>query len=288
MSKFEQIATFVSVIQEHGFAAAAKKQGISTSAVSRQIAKLEASLGIQLLVRTPRRIALTEAGKQYFQYCKNALHEITKAETAIAGSQSEAVGILNVMGNRFYIEEFFFPRLAEFMQQNPKLKIRFELAERFPDLEEENVDIIFGTSLEGPPSLVRRRVATTRYVLCASPEYLKKYGTPAKPADLVNHRYITHAVRKPDIIQFKNNEELYLEPILWLNDSHTMLECAIQGIGIIKVLENIAEEALREKLLVEILQEYNDSQRTIYLYYLPNRYLQPKIRRFIDFYTESK
>ncbi len=285
MSKLEQIIAFVSTVEENGFAAAARKKGISTSAISRQIASLESALGMQLLQRTPRHLALTEIGRQYYQHCKNALEEIELAEAAIAGSQTEATGILNVMGNRFYIEEFFFPRLSKFMAQNPKLKIRFELAERFPDLEEESVDIIFGTSLEGPSELVRRRVTTTRYVLCASPEYLRSFGIPQKPADLINHRYITHVVRKPDIIQFKNGEELCLDPVLWVNDSHAMQECALQGIGVIKILENGVENLLREGRLVEILKDYNDSQRSIYLYYLPSRYLLPKIRRFIDFYT---
>lgn len=283
--KLESIITFITVIEENSFVGAAKKLGVSKAAVSRQVSNLEADLGAQLLQRTTRQISLTEIGLQYFQQCKKILSELQETEDAITSSNHEATGKLNITSSRYFAEEYLIPRLPEFMAQNPKLRIRFELAERFPDLAQEKIDILFGVSLEGPAELVRRRVATTRYVLCASPKYFKKFGTPKTPAELSKHRYITHSMRKSDhMLTFEDNKEVYVEPILWLNDSRAMLECAIKGMGIVKLHDYMVAAALKNKQLVEIFSK-NSEQQSVYLYYQQSKYLQPKIRRFIDFYV---
>jgi DNA-binding transcriptional LysR family regulator len=174
------------------------------------------------------------------------------------------------------------------MALNPKLRVKVELAERFPNLAEEDVDLIFGVSMDGPSALVRRRVATTRYVLCASPTYVEKYGEPRVPADLSQHHYITHTMRKPDnVVWFKDNKEIYVEPMLWLNDSRAMCECAIYGMGIVRLHDYIVADALAEGSLIEILSEFAERKQPVYLYYQQSRYLQPKIRRFIDFYMSD-
>ncbi|WP_106224792.1 LysR family transcriptional regulator [Legionella pneumophila] len=287
MSKFDRITYFIAVVEEHGFAAAARKFGVSTAAVSRQIARLEAELKAELLVRTTRKLSLTDIGARYYQQCKKALLELNEADIAIANSQNEAVGILNVTSSRYFAMRFLLPYLPEFMDLNPKLQIKIELAERFPDLAQESVDVLFGVSMEGPPELVRKRVSTTRYVLCASPDYLANNGIPKIPSDLAKHRYITHSMRNPDnLVTFKGDEQIYVEPVLWLNDSRALCECAMLGMGIIKLHEYIVAEALQDGRLIEVLPEFQESSLSVYLYYQASRYLQPKIRRFIDFFTK--
>lgn len=289
MSKFEQIITFIHVVEENGFAAAARKQHLSTAAVSRQIGSLETELGVPLLQRTTRQITLTEVGMQYFQHCKKVLGELTDVEAEIKGSQNDPVGILKITSGRYFAEKYLIPKLPKFMAQNPNLQIKLELAERFPDLVEEEIDVLFGTSLEGPPGLVRKRVMTTRYVLCASPTYLEKYGIPQIPADLTKHRYITHAIRRPDnVIKFKEEKKIYVEPILWLNDSRAMLECALQDMGIVDLHDYFVSAALQEKKLIEVLADFREPPQPVFLYYQQSRYLQPKIRRFIDFYASQE
>lgn len=286
MSKFDKIITFLSVIEEDGFAAAARKKGVSTAAVSRQISALENDLGSQLILRTTRRLALTEVGERYYQHCKKALSELFEAEIEIAKSKNEATGELHVMANRYFANTYLLPKLHEFMELNPKLTVHFQLAERFPNLEKENIDILFGVSIEGSAELVRRRIATTRYVLCASPKYLKKHGTPEIPSDLIKHRYITHRIRKPNnVIFLKDNKEIYINPVLGLNDSYAMRECAIRDMGIVNLHDYMVMDAIKDGKLIEILQKYQEQQKNVYLYYRHNRYLQPKIRKFIDFYT---
>ncbi|CZI43032.1 TPA: LysR family transcriptional regulator [Legionella pneumophila] len=287
MSKLERIATFISVIEENGFAAAARRKGVSTAAISRQITALEKELSVQLLNRTTRQISLTEIGEKYFQQCKKVLSELQEAESAITKSKNEATGSLRIVANRYFAITHILPRLSEFMELNPKVSIHFQLAERFPNLEKEGIDILFGVSIEGSSELVRRRVSTTRYILCASPGYLEKYGLPEHPSDLVKHRYITHSIRKPNnVISFKDGKEIHINPILWLNDSYAMRECAIHDIGIVNLHDYMVTEAIKNGNLIEILREYQEPHKNVYLYYQQSRYLQPKIRRFIDFYTE--
>lgn len=286
MNKLECITAFIAVVEQSSFASAAKKCGISTAAISRKISHLEFELKTKLLTRTTRKISLTEIGAQYYQHCKKLIKELVEAESDILGSQSEVTGLLSISSSRYFAVRHLIPRLPQFMALHPKLRIKFELAERFPDLDKEEIDLIYGVSMEGPETLVRKRVATTHYVICASPKYLKDNGTPKVPADLSSHRYITHSMRVPDnIVKFKGNKEIHVKPILYLNDSRAMRECAIQHMGIVKLHDYVVAGALQDGRLVEILSEYRETQQPVYLYYQQSRYLQPKIRKFIDFFT---
>ncbi|MBA4697095.1 MAG: LysR family transcriptional regulator [Legionella sp.] len=288
MSKLDRINAFISVVEHNSFASAARAQGISTAAMSRHIARLESDLKVTLLNRTTRQISLTEVGADYYQHAKKALAGLIEAEMAIATSREEPTGLLTVMSNRHFALKYLIPKLSVFMKCNPKLQVNVELAERFPDLTKENIDLIFGVSMEGPDTLVRRQVAMTRYVLCASPAYLKKYGDLHVPADLGKHHYITHSMRKPDnLIKFQGGREIYVEPVLWLNDSQAMCECAMQSMGIVNLHDYIVADALQNGRLVEILPEFAERKQPVYLYYQQSKYLQPKIRRFIDFYMEN-
>ena len=116
MSKFDRIATFISVVEENGFAAAARKKGVSTAAMSRQVTALEHELGTQLLQRTTRQISLTEIGDEYYQQCKKTLNELYDVEIAIAKSKNEATGILHIMANRYFAITYLLPKLPEFMR----------------------------------------------------------------------------------------------------------------------------------------------------------------------------
>lgn len=286
MNKLECITAFITVVEKNSFAAAAKKCGISNAAISRKINHLEAELKAKLLNRATRKISLTEIGAQYYQHCKKLIKELIEAESDIMESQSEVSGVLNITSSRYFAIRYLMPRLSEFMVLYPKVLIKIELAERFPDLDKEDVDILFGVSIEGPDKLVRKRITSSRYVLCASPQYLKENGIPKVPSDLSQHRYITHTMRVPDnIVRFKNNKEIYVKPVLYLNDSRAMRGCAIQNMGIVKLHDYVVVDALQNGQLVEILSEYGEAPKPVYLYYQQSRYLQPKIRKFIDFYA---
>lgn len=290
MHKFDSIIGFIAVIEENGFVAAARKLKISTPALSRQIAKLEASLGVQLLIRTTRRITATEIGLQYYQTCKKALEGLNTAVLEIAESQQEAQGTLSILAVPYFCKEIIIPRLSEFMKQNPKLTINMDVAERFPDLRKEEIDVVFGVSLPAPPEYKQKKISTTRYVLCASPDYLKKFGVPKIPKDLVNHHYVTHIMRVPqNIVRMKNGNHIYVDYKLCVNDTYAMREAAISGLGMIRIHDYMVNDDLKEGRLVEILNDHHDTVKIpVFLYYQQTKYMLPKIRRFIDFFSPSK
>ncbi len=206
MSKLNQLATFIQVAENSSFAKTARSMKLSTAAVSKQIGLLEDSLGVQLLHRSTRRVELSEIGQIYYEHCKRIMSELSEADAAISKTHQEPFGELKVTSGRHFGERYIVPHLADFIKSYPKVRINLELAERIPDLEKEGVDILIGMSLPGPPDSIQRVIEKTRYVLSASPAYLKKFGIPKKPEDLIEHRYITHSMRHPDdVIFFKNS-----------------------------------------------------------------------------------
>ncbi len=161
------------------------------------------------------------------------------------------------------------------------------LEERVPNLAKEDVDIVIGTSIPGPSEAIQRTIGKTRYIFCASPSYLERFGTPQKPADLIHHRYITHSMRLNDQVLTFDDFELNLDPYLRINDTGAMLKCALNGLGIVKLHDYMVNESLAAGRLIEVLQPFSQEVYSIYLYYMENRYLNPKIRFFIDFVLEK-
>ncbi len=288
MSHLDEIESFIQVVEKNSFTLAAKNLGISAAAVSKQINALEKRLAVQLLSRSTRKIELTEVGQNYYQQCQRILIELHEAEILVSQIKKEPSGILRVVASNYYGERYVIPHLAEFMSLYPKVELHIELAERFPDLAQENIDILIGTSFEGPPDLIRRKICSGQYVLCATKKYLAKYGVPKKPADLIHHRYIEHSMRHPyGIINLKNDQSITVKPILFLNSTKEMISCALQDIGIIKLHHYALEELIQSHQLCEILPEYRDIKRNVYLFYQSSRFVQPKIRHFIDFVVKK-
>lgn len=288
MNKLQNMLAFVAVVEANGFAVAARKQKISIANISRRVSQLERQLGVQLLRRTTRQLSLTEIGNQYYEQCKKTLSELAEIEAAISEGQNDAVGDLHIMSTPQLCLRFLLPKLAEFMEQNPKLQIKLEIAERLPDFNQSEVDLFFGGSFEGTLDIVRRRICTTRYILAASPDYFKKYGTPKKPQDLSEHRYIAHMARLEDsTITFNRDKKIFVKPTLWLNNTILMKQCAMKGMGIVNLHDYVIADVLANKQLVEILPEYQKKSVNVYLYYKKTKYLQAKIRRFIDFYAPT-
>ncbi|MDO8954954.1 MAG: LysR family transcriptional regulator [Gammaproteobacteria bacterium] len=288
MSKLDRIYTFVSVVEQNSFINAAKKLKTAPATITRQINALEAELGIQLIIRTTRRLKLTEIGDLYYVEAKKLLEQFDATESLIAQSQSEPSGKLTVSLHRYFARWLVEPHLAEFMQTYPKIALHLNLGEFVPDFTLESSDIIFGTLGDGPADSVRKRIMSSEFIYCASPKYLAQYGTPLKPTDLINHRIIVHTIRRPaDQLTFRNHAPLHINPVLWLNDSSMMKQAAINGLGIIKILNFRVEQALKAGRLVKILPSYGEVDYPVYLYYRANRYLDPKIRAFIDFFLQK-
>lgn len=285
MSKFDRLTTFVTVFEEGSFAACARKLGISPAAVSKQISLLEQELGFELLQRSTRRLKLTEAGSSYFDQARKVMQEMAEIDALGQTMRAEPFGKLTVSSQRYWAETYILPRLGAFLQSYPKLQLTLELMERLPDLEREEIDIVLGLSRSLSINSIQKTIGHTRYVLCASPSYLKKYGTPKEPQDLRAHRYINHVLRVPvHTIHFKDGLEFYVEPYLLLNDTGAMKECAVNGLGIVKLHHYVVEDELNKGSLLEILPEYNEPKQPIFASYSAHKHVPSKIRCFLDFF----
>lgn len=288
MSKIDRIQAFVNVIEQNGFNNAAKKLKTAAGTITRQINALEAELGVRLIERTTRRFKLTDIGQAYYDEAKKLIEQLQITDNLISQSQAEPIGTLKVTAHRYFAVHYVMPHLAQFMKQYPKINLHINFSETDPNFDRDDTDLLFGTLGDGAPDLVRRRMTSGKFIFCASPEYLKKHGTPKKPEDLLQHAFITHTLRQPpDLISFRNHPPLYSQPILWLNDSQSMIDAALAHIGIIKVLDFRVQEELKRGRLIEFLSNYAELDYPIYLYYRNTRYLDPKIRVFIDFFTQK-
>lgn len=286
MSKLERLETFIAVVEENSFVRASVKLGISNAAVSKQVSCLEKDLGVQLLNRSSRQLTLTESGHLYYEHAKKLAEGIKDIDSLLSDLRKEPSGPLFVSCGRHFAECLIIPHLFEFNKSYPKIQLRLDVSERLHDLAREGIDINMGHSRVGGPHDIHRKIASTRYVICASPDYLAQNGTPLKPEDLYKHRYITHSSRDPDnVLLFKKGKELHLEPFMRINDTLIMKSCAIQGIGVVKMHHYAVADALKDGKLVEVLNGFDETIQNIYLCYQPTRYLQPKIRHFIDFFV---
>lgn len=286
MSKFDRLATFVSVFEEGSFAACAKKLKISPAAVSKQISLLEKELGFELMSRSTRRLALTDAGVFYFEHAQKILNEMAEIDALALEMRKEPMGILKIACERYFTESYILPFLTKFLNRYPKIQITLELIERIPNIEKENIDIVIGLGCTLSESSIQKTLGFTKYVVCASPAYLNEFGTPKHPLELKQHRYINHTERTPvNIFKFSEGQEFYLEPYLLLNDTKAMKTCAENSLGIVKLHHHVVKDALKAGTLIEILADYSESKEPIFVTYSPRKHIPPKIRVFLDFFN---
>lgn len=288
MPDLAQIETLVLTSELGSLAAVARKLGISSAAISKQLTRLEAELGLQLLVRTTRSIELTDIGVNYCQQCRRILEEVETASALISQVKEVPSGELKVVSGRYFATTYIAPHMKEFLSKFPKIELNLELAERIPDINAEAIDILIGMSISATGDAIQKRIATTSYAICASPKYLKKFGTPKKPDDLKKHRYIAHSMRKPDNeLLFGNKKVITIHPYIRVNDAQTMLDFALEGMGIVKLHRYLVQDHLKTGVLQEVLSTYHRSEIPIYVAYPQRRYVPSKVRRFIDFITDK-
>ncbi|MDH5182122.1 MAG: LysR family transcriptional regulator [Gammaproteobacteria bacterium] len=208
MDRFEEMLTFVRVVKAGSLSAAAERQGIAKSAVSRRLAELETRLGVQLLTRTTRRLNLTESGRQYYAHCQTILAELEEAELAVTHGDVALRGTLRIAAPLSFGISHLSPVLNSFMEQHAALKLELDLNDRTLNFMEEDIDLAIRIGHLEDSTLVARKLASTRMVLCASPAYLARYGEPRHPRDLEQHTHLAYSYIKSHYWHFvgENNE----------------------------------------------------------------------------------
>lgn len=286
MSDLDRFELFTYVAQAESMTQAAIQLGMSKASLSKQIKRLEVDLKVDLFSRSGYRLGLTPQGEVLLRQSLRLKRELDDTRSICQQFHEEPGGILKVVAFGFFAKKLIFPRLKEFLQRYPKLHLTIDTSERIPNFEREQVDLSVGFSLPVPNSdeIVQCSMGTTDYVLCASPEYFDKNGKPEKLEDLKNHLYISHTSRTEGHIRLQPGLKLHLHPYLLVNSVTSMIECAKEGLGLIQLPMYMLQDLLNEGKLIGVLAKYQRTGVHIYYHYPKYRYVQPKVRKFIDFF----
>lgn len=290
MDRFEEIQTFVRVVKAGSLSGAAERLNIAKSAVSRRLADLEARLGVQLLTRTTRRLNLTESGRQYYERCLTILADMEEAELAITSGDIALSGTLRIAAPVSFGISHLSPVLDEFLLQHPELKLELDLNDRTLNFMEEEVDLAIRIGRLEDSSLVARKLADTQMIVCASPDYLTKYGEPTHPQELEQHTGLGYSYSKSHYWHFigEDNKDIpvRINERMRANNGDVLLKAAIDGLGIIMTPDFIGNNAIQNGQLIPILTDYGLTAGDIYAIYPRQRYLPQRLRVLIDYLVE--
>jgi DNA-binding transcriptional LysR family regulator len=287
MDRFSSMEVFVAVGEEQGFAAAARRLGLSPPAVTRAISALEQQLGVKLLQRTTRIVRLTEPGARYLLDCKRLLAELEDAEQGLTGAQGELRGQLAVTASVMFGRLFIAPILLAFLDEHPKLSARAVLVDRVVDLIEEGLDVGVRIAHLPDASYTAVRVGSVRQVVCASPGYLKQHGVPRAPRELTEHASVAFSAdRAAPAWPFRvGKQTLAVRPRsrLLVNSTEVALQAAIAGSGLTRALSYQVASDVKAGHLRIILSEFEPEPIPIHVVHREGKHAAARVRAFVDF-----
>ncbi|WP_133104319.1 LysR family transcriptional regulator [Psychrobacter sp. S4(2024)] len=287
MDRIDAMRAFVAVVTEGSFSNAANTLQLSPQLVSKYVSKLEEQLNSRLLNRTTRKVSLTEAGSHYFGHAQQILLSIDDMESKLGGLQQNPKGVLRISAPVSFALKHMAKLITDFQIHYPLVKVDLQLTDRKVDIVEEGFDVALRIGQLKSSSLIAKKVAPIRVVLCAAPEYLKKYGTPTQPEDLERHRYLHYSYMnmdgKDDIYQLLKAKYLKQGSELRSNNGDVLVDAAIAGAGIVLQPTFIISEALSSSKLVVVLPELEPEALGLYAVYAHRKLLPHKVRCFIDF-----
>ena len=291
MDATSDLRVFVRVLDRGSFSAAAKDLGITPSAVSKLVSRLEDRLGVRLLNRSTRRLALTPEGETFLSRARRIVADIDEAEAEVASARGAPRGRLRVNAGTAFGLHQLAPALAEFLGRYPEIDIDLSITDRLVDLIEEQADIAVrsGHVPEGP--FIQRKIADLQRVICAAPAYLKRRGTPQLPSDLQQHDCIVVAGAGLNRWPFKTRgggiDVVEVRPRVSTDDAEAALRLAIEGAGIIRLSEVIVGDPLRDGELVALLTDSHHVEPfPLAVIYPAGRQRLPRVAVFIEFLLE--
>lgn len=287
MDRYQEMSSFVAVVEARSFVRAADATGLSTTAISRHVADLEQRLGARLLQRTTRRLSVTPEGEAFYARCKEVLASIIEAEAEVTTQAAEPAGLIRVNAPLSFGVLHLAPLWGRFLEQHPKVTLDVTLSDRVVDLVEEGYDLAVRITRLPNSTLVSRKLASSRLVLCASPRYLEIHGMPEDPPDLAAHRIISYSyLSSGDEWHFegpKGPAHVRVVPRFQTNNGDTCRVAALADQGIILQPDFIVADDVRRGTLVELMPRYRAPEIGIYAVYPSRKHLPLKLRRLVDF-----
>ena len=283
-----EMNAFVRVIDRGSFAAAAGDLGITPSALSKLVTRIEDRLGVRLLTRTTRRLALTAEGELFVARSREILASIEAAEAEITAGSRTPRGHLRISVGTTYAKQILGPALPHFLARYPDITVELLVSDRQIDLVAEQVDLAIRSGWLGDSTLVARKIADAKRLICASPPYLEKHGSPRVPADLLQHNCLTlTGFAQFNQWPFHTDEginRLAISGTFASDNADLLLDATVAGLGIARLADFVVARALREGALLPLLEETHLSEPfPIHVVTVPGRHRTPRVKAFTEF-----
>ena len=287
-----EMAAFVRVVDSKGFSAAAPSLGLTPSAVSKLVSRLEARLGVRLLQRTTRALHLTADGEAFYGQARRIVADIAALESEISGQRGTPHGLLRVTTSLAFSTHQLAPLIAEFLARYPEVRLELMPTDRVVDIVEEGVDVAIRIGPLADSSFMARKIGEDLRLVCASPAYLAQRSAPERPEDLLEHNCI-YSRDRPHLNRWQFRVDGALREIevggrIAVTEGEAQMRLALQGLGIVRLTRLTLASAVRRGELVSLLEEFcGDEPVPIHAVYPHRRHLAPKVTAFVDFIGEK-
>lgn len=280
---WEGISEFVYVAEYESFTKAAKKIGISTAQVSRQVSALEKRLNIKLLYRTTRKVSLTEEGQVFYQHCRAVLDGLDAAEQAVSNLQAKPQGRIKLTAPVTYGEQQLLPLINDFMMRYSDIEVTAFLSNQKVDLLEGGYDLAIRIGKLNDSTMMAKKLSSRTNFVCAAPAYIKKHGVPNTLTELSQHNCLLGTL---DYWHFKEQgkeRNIRVTGSVRYNSGYSLADAALKGLGIVQLPDYYVQNYLQSGALISILDNYREPEEAIWALYPHNRHLSPKIRLLVEF-----
>jgi DNA-binding transcriptional LysR family regulator len=288
LDRFTGMTIFVKVVDAGSFAAAARHFGMSAAMVSKHVQTLEEHLGARLLNRTTRRLSATEVGQHFYERCMRILSELEEAERAAGDLQTTPRGLLRVTAPVSFGTRQLAPAIADYLTSHPHVSIDLSLDDQYVDLLAGRFDLAIRLGTLVDSSLIARKLSSLAMVVCASPGYLEKYGSPREPRDLAFHNCLAYTEASSQSVWTfvdQNGEKnvIRISGRFLANSAAALLALVLRDAGIMLAPDYLVEDELKAGRLIRLLPDHSTPETPVHTVYPHNRYLSAKTRTFIDF-----
>lgn len=287
MNRLDAMHLFVRIAESGSFSAVAEQMGLARSVVTRQIAALEAHLGVKLMVRNTRRLSLTSAGSAYLEKCRVILELVESAEASVMEERLTPHGNIRIGVPLSFGLKILSPLLLEFSQHYPDINLEIDFDDHQMNLIEEGMDLSIRIATQLAPGDIVRKLGSCRLFTVASPDYLKQHGRPHHPADLIHHECLGYTLTANGMswgfMVDGHPETFYIRSRIKANNGDALTEAAARGLGITRQPDFIVNDYLAAGQLETILDEFNATELGIYAILSSNRYVPHRVRVLLDY-----
>jgi LysR family transcriptional regulator, regulator for bpeEF and oprC len=279
----------LSVVDTRNFSATARSLGVSTSAVSAAVLRLEQKLAVRLLNRTTRRVSPTPEGLEFYQRCKQIVADLEQAEISVSRSGTLPGGHLRIGMPSALGLMWVIPRLPEFVKAYPAVSLEIVIGDFIVGSNRDGLDAAIQVGELPSSRMIVRKLASVDYVVCASPKYLGARGAPQSPGELTNHDCLSYRrprngqIRQWRLARGKSIELFNVDGFMTFNSGEALISAATAGLGLIQVAEYYAQPDLKSGRLIEVLADYKSRAYDISVVFQQRKRMAPRLRVFIDF-----